>query len=559
MNKKWWKEAVCYQIYPKSFKDSNGDGIGDLRGVINKLDYLTELGIDVIWICPIYQSPNADNGYDISDYQAIMDEFGTMKDFDELLEKVHKRGMKLIMDLVVNHTSDEHPWFLESKTSVDSPKRDWYIWSDGSPSGPPNNWESIFSGSAWEYDVESGQYYLHVFATKQPDLNWENKDMREAVYNMVNWWLDKGIDGFRIDAISHIKKKAGFPDAAGLDDNGIKGFKMYTDQDGIHDFLQELKMKTYSNYDIMTVGEASGVRAEDADPWVEEQKGAFDMVFQFEHLSLWEKETEVDLDLVSLKRILSKWQTLLHGKGWNALFIENHDKPRIVSVLGNDQEYWQESAKMLGTMYFFMQGTPFIYQGQEIGMTNVAFPSINDYDDISMKNYYQLETAKGRDHLEIMKVIWKNGRDNSRTPMQWDDSLNGGFTLGIPWMKVNPNYQEINVKHQRQDSNSILSFYKKMIRLRKQYDCLVYGEYKLYLEDDPNVYMYSRYTDEQTALVICNFNKDSEAITLPVFNGLTGELILSNYNNHSEETDEQGNIYLSPYESRVYLFKQIAE
>lgn len=555
MNKKWWKEAVCYQIYPKSFKDSNGDGIGDLRGVINKLDYLTELGIDVIWICPIYQSPNADNGYDISDYQAIMDEFGTMKDFDELLEEVHKRGMKLIMDLVVNHTSDEHPWFLESKTSVDSPKRDWYIWSDGSPSGPPNNWESIFSGSAWEYDVESGQYYLHVFATKQPDLNWENKDMREAVYNMVNWWLDKGIDGFRIDAISHIKKKAGFPDAAGLDDNGIKGFKMYTDQDGIHDFLQELKMKTYSNYDIMTVGEASGVRAEDADPWVEEQKGAFDMVFQFEHLSLWEKETEVDLDLVSLKRILSKWQTVLHGKGWNALFIENHDKPRIVSVLGNDQEYWQESAKMLGTMYFFMEGTPFIYQGQEIGMTNVAFPSINDYDDISMKNYYQLETAKGRDHLEIMKVIWKNGRDNSRTPMQWDDSLYGGFTLGIPWMKVNPNYQEINVKHQRQDSNSILSFYKKMIRLRKQYDCLVYGEYKLYLEDDPNVYMYSRFTDEQTALVICNFNEDSEAITLPVFNGLTGELILSNYNNHSEETDEQGNIYLSPYESRVYLFK----
>ncbi len=555
MKKKWWKEAVCYQIYPKSFKDSNGDGIGDLRGVINKLDYLTELGIDVIWICPIYQSPNADNGYDISDYQAIMDEFGTMEDFDELLEEVHKRGMKLIMDLVVNHTSDEHPWFLESKTSVDSPKRDWYIWSEGNSGSPPNNWESIFSGSAWEYDVESEQYYLHVFATKQPDLNWENKDMRTAVYNMVNWWLDKGIDGFRIDAISHIKKKAGFPDATGLDGNGIKGFKMYTNQDGIHDFLQELKTNTFSNYDIMTVGEASGVSAEDADPWVEEENGAFDMVFQFEHLSLWEKETEVDLDLVSLKRILSKWQTGLHGKGWNALFIENHDKPRIVSTLGNAREYWKESAKMLGTMYFFMQGTPFIYQGQEIGMTNVAFPSINDYDDIGMKNYYQLETAKGRDHLDIMKVIWKNGRDNSRTPMQWDDSLNAGFTLGIPWMKVNPNYQEINVKHQRQDSDSILSFYKEMIRLRKQYDCLVYGEYKLYLEDDPHVFMYSRFTDKQTVLVICNFDEDVQVINLPVFNGLTRKLILSNYNKYSEEADAQEDIHLSPYESRVYLFK----
>ena len=555
MNKKWWKEAVCYQIYPKSFKDSNGDGIGDLRGVINKLDYLTELGIDVIWICPIYQSPNADNGYDISDYQAIMDEFGTMQDFDELLDEVHNRGMKLIMDLVINHTSDEHPWFIESKSAVESPKRDWYIWSDGKPGLPPNNWESIFSGSAWEYDTESEQYYLHVFAKKQPDLNWENPDMREAVYAMVNWWLDKGIDGFRIDAISHIKKKAGLPDVEALDENGIKGFKMYTNQDGIHDYLQELKAKTFSRYDIMTVGEASGVSSEDADPWVNEETGAFDMVFQFEHLSLWEKDTEIDLDLVSFKKILSKWQTALHNKGWNALFIENHDKPRIVSTLGNDQEYWKESAKMLGTMYFFMQGTPFIYQGQEIGMTNVAFPSIEDYDDIGMKNYYQLETAKGRDHLDIMKVIWKSGRDNSRTPMQWDSSVNGGFTLGIPWMKVNPNYLKINVKDQRHDSESILSYYKKMIRLRKQYDCLVYGEYKLYLAEDPNVYMYSRFINDQTALVICNFSDSQQMIKLPDFKKLTGQLILSNYNNHTNEADGQGQLLLSPYESRVYLFQ----
>ena len=555
MNKKWWKEAVCYQIYPKSFKDSNGDGIGDLRGVINKLDYLTELGIDVIWICPIYQSPNADNGYDISDYQAIMDEFGTMQDFDELLDEVHNRGMKLIMDLVINHTSDEHPWFIESKSAVESPKRDWYIWSDGKPGIPPNNWESIFSGSAWQYDIESEQYYLHVFAKKQPDLNWENPDMREAVYAMVNWWLDKGIDGFRIDAISHIKKKAGLPDVEALDENGIKGFNMYTNQDGIHDYLQELKAKTFSKYDIMTVGEASGVSSEDADPWVNEETGAFDMVFQFEHLSLWEKDTEIDLDLVSFKKILSKWQTALHNKGWNALFIENHDKPRIVSTLGNDQEFWKESAKMLGTMYFLMQGTPFIYQGQEIGMTNVAFPSIDDYDDIGMKNYYQLETAKGRDHLDIMKVIWKSGRDNSRTPMQWDSSVNGGFTVGIPWMKVNPNYLKINVKNQLHDSESILSYYKKMIRLRKQYDCLVYGEYKLYLEEDPNVFIYSRFTNDQTALVICNFSDSQQMIKLPDFKKLTGKLILSNYNNHTNEADGKGQLLLSPYESRVYLFQ----
>ena len=379
--------------------------------------------------------------------------------------------------------------------------------------------------------------------------------MREAVYTMVNWWLDKGIDGFRIDAISHIKKKAGFPDEQEQTENGIKGFKMYTNQDGIHDYLQELKANTFANYDIMTVGEASGVSAEDADPWVAEENGAFDMVFQFEHLSLWEKDVEINLDLVSFKKILSQWQTGLHNKGWNALFIENHDKPRIVSTLGNDSEYWKESATMLGTMYFFMQGTPFIYQGQEIGMTNVAFSSIDDYDDIGMKNYYQLETAKGRDHEEIMQVIWKSGRDNSRTPMQWDDSLNGGFTKGIPWMKVNPNYKSINVSHQLLDSGSILSFYKKMIQLRKKYDCLVYGEYKLYLEEDPNVYMYSRVTDRQTALIICNFSENQQVIKLPLFNGLTGEVILSNYSNDNDEVDGQRQIQLSPYESRVYLFQ----
>ena len=550
MKKRWWKEAVCYQIYPKSFMDSNGDGIGDLKGIISKLDYIKDLGIDVIWVCPIYQSPNEDNGYDISDYQDIMDEFGTMEDFDRLLAEVHKRGMKLIMDLVVNHTSDEHPWFIESKSSPDSPKRDWYIWSDGAEDVLPNNWESIFSGSAWEYDKASGQYYLHVFAKKQPDLNWENKEMREEVYRMINWWLDKGIDGFRIDAISHIKKKEGFPNAEADDQSQIPGFSFYTNQEGIHDILQELKERTFSRYDIMTVGEASGVSSENPDPWVNEKIGAFNMVFQFEHLALWEKESETELDLAAYKAIMNKWQTGLHGKGWNALFIENHDKPRIVSTLGDDQKYWKESAKMLGAMYFFMQGTPFIYQGQEIGMTNVSFESIMDYDDISMKNFYYMELAKGRSHEELMKIIWKSGRDNSRTPMQWDSSSNSGFTKGTPWMKVNPNYQEINVRKQEDDPQSILHFYKQMIQLRKQHECLIYGDFKLHLEDDQHIFAYSRNDGKQTALIINNFSREEQAVELPDFAGKEMEMILSNY----EKKDRQSNPFLlSPYETVVYL------
>ena len=550
MKKKWWKEAVCYQIYPKSFMDSNGDGIGDLQGILNKLDYIQDLGIDVIWVCPIYQSPNADNGYDISDYQAIMKDFGTMEDFDSLLSEVHARGMKLIMDLVVNHTSDEHPWFIESKSSPDSPKRDWYIWSDGAEDVLPNNWESIFSGSAWEYDKQSGQYYLHVFAKKQPDLNWENTEMREAVYSMINWWLDKGIDGFRIDAISHIKKKEGFPNAEADDQSQIPGFSFYTNQEGIHDILQELKERTFSRYDIMTVGEASGVSSENSDPWVNEEIGAFNMVFQFEHLALWEKEAETELDLPAFKDIMNKWQTGLHRKGWNALFIENHDKPRIVSTLGDDQDYWEESAKMLGAMYFFMQGTPFIYQGQEIGMTNVAFESILDYDDISMKNFYYMELAKGRSHEELMKIIWKSGRDNSRTPMQWDSSANAGFTQGAPWMKVNPNYQEINVKVQEDNPNSILHFYKRMIQLRKQHECLIYGDFKLHLKDDPNIFAYSRSEGKQTALILNNFSKEEQTVRLPGLSGKVKRVILSNYHKDKRQTDP---FILSPYETVMYL------
>ena len=386
MNKVWWKEAVSYQVYPRSFKDSNGDGIGDLRGIISKLDYLKELGIDVIWICPFYKSPNADNGYDISDYQDISSEFGSMQDFDTLLTEVHARGMKLILDLVINHTSDEHPWFIESRSSTDNPKRDWYMWKDGKGQKEPNNWESIFSGSAWAYDELTAQYYLHLFASKQPDLNWENQQVREELFTMVNWWLDKGIDGFRVDAISHIKKREGLPDMPNpTGEQYVSSFDMHTNQPGIQSYLKELKEKTFSKYDIMTVGEANGVGVDEADEWVGEDDGHFNMVFQFEHLGLWNKEVNDSVDVIGLKKTLSKWQKGLHGKGWNALFLENHDQPRSVSSWGDDQTYWNESAKMLAACYFLMQGTPFIYQGQEIGMTNVQFPSIEDYDDVGMK------------------------------------------------------------------------------------------------------------------------------------------------------------------------------
>lgn len=552
MKRTWWKEAICYQIYPKSFMDSNGDGKGDIQGVISKLDYLQDLGIDVIWICPIYQSPNADNGYDISDYQAIMEEFGTMKDFDQLLIEVHNRGMKIIMDLVINHTSDEHPWFIESKLSKDSPKRDWYIWKDGKNGKAPNNWESIFSGSAWEYDEESEQYYLHIFASKQPDLNWENEEVRETIYHMVQWWLDKGIDGFRVDAISHIKKKPGFPDMPNPDNlEVVEAFDMYSNQEGIHTFLQELKERTFANYDIMTVGEASRVHAEDADPWVNEETGVFNMVFQFEHLHLWEKEADVDFDLITFKKILTKWQTTLHKKGWNALFIENHDKTRIVSTLGNDQAYWKESAKMLGAMYFFMQGTPFIYQGQEIGMTNVAFSSIDDYDDVSMKNFYKVELAKGRHHNDIMQIIWNRGRDNSRTPMQWDDTINAGFSQGTPWMNVNPNYKNINIAKQQSEETSILNFYKKMITLRKENDCLIYGDYQLHLAEHPNVYAYSRNLQSESAIIISNFSEANQSIALPEMKGKELRLVLNNYDR--EHRDYTSTISLAPYETRVYI------
>ncbi|WLD94776.1 alpha-glucosidase [Alkalihalobacillus sp. AL-G] len=554
MEKRWWKESVVYQIYPRSFMDSNGDGIGDIQGVISKLDYLKNLGIDVIWICPIYQSPNADNGYDISDYKGIMEEFGSMEDFDQLLNEVHKRDMKLIMDLVINHTSDEHRWFIESQKSKDNPFRDYYIWRPGKNGKEPNNWESIFGGSAWEYDEKTDEYYMHLFATKQPDLNWENPDVRNDIYSMINWWLDKGIDGFRVDAISHIKKIAGLPDLPNPDKKTyVPSFEGHMNREGIDDFLTELKEKTFDHHDIMTVGEANGVHIKDAEKWVSEKNGYFDMIFQFEHINLWQKDKDTGFDLVQFKKILSRWQKGLEGRGWNALYLENHDQTRSVSAFGNDHTYHSQSAKALAVCYFLMHGTPYIYQGQEIGMTNVQFPSIEDYNDVGMLNFYHDGMESGKSHEELMEVIWTRGRDNSRTPMQWDSSVDAGFTSGKPWMHVNPNHTEINVEKQSGDPESILSFYKELIRIRKTYDVFVYGKYDLLLEDDPQIYAYTRTYQNEKAIIVTNLSDQKAEFSFEGRNKKTERnLIIANYpsNDHGEDK-----ILLHPYEARVYLVK----
>ncbi|SFE06311.1 oligo-1,6-glucosidase/alpha-glucosidase [Bacillus sp. OV194] len=558
MKKKWWKESVVYQIYPRSFMDSNGDGIGDLQGIISKMDYLKDLGIDVIWLSPVYKSPNDDNGYDISDYQEIMDDFGTMEDWEEMLAACHERGIKLIMDLVINHTSDEHPWFIESRSSKDNPYRDFYIWREGKGGREPNNWESIFSGSAWQYDEQTDEYYLHLFSTKQPDLNWENEKVRQKLYELVQWWVDKGIDGFRVDAITHIKK------AQGLEDLPNPGNKRYVpswgghlNQPGIQDFLKELKENVFMNDKIMTVGETPGVSPEGAREYVDEEIGKFNMVFQFEHMGLDQtEESKWDLapwKLSDLKDVLTKWQKGLEGSGWNSLYLENHDQPRSVSRFGNDKEYHNKSAKMLAAFYQFMQGTPYIYQGQEIGMTNVQFESIEDYRDVEILNLYREAQLDGKSVPEIMKSIYVKGRDNARTPMQWKDAKNGGFSEGTPWISVNPNYPEINVVQQLADENSILNFYKKLIQLRKEHSIIVYGTYDLVLDGHPDVYAYTRTLDNEKLTVLCNFSSQCTQVELPEsLKDDKAVLLISNY-----EYSGSGlkNCELQPFEVRVFYSK----
>ncbi|HDJ1360060.1 TPA: alpha-glucosidase [Staphylococcus aureus] len=545
MNKQWWKEAVAYQVYPRSFNDSNHDGIGDLPGMIDKLDYLKDLGIDVIWLSPMFKSPNDDNGYDISDYQEIMDEFGTMEDFDCLLKGIHDRGMKLILDLVVNHTSDEHPWFIESKSSKDNPKRDWYIWQDPKPDGSePNNWESIFNGSTWEYDANTEQYYFHLFSKKQPDLNWGNPEVRDAVFEMMNWWFDKGIDGFRVDAITHIKKtfEAGdLPVPEGK--TYAPSFDVDMNQPGIQTWLQEMKDRSLSKYDIMTVGEANGVSPDDADDWVGEENGKFNMIFQFEHLGLW-NSGDSHFDVNSYKSVLNRWQKQLENKGWNALFIENHDQPRRVSTWGDDDKYWYESATSHAAVYFLQQGTPFIYQGQEIGMTNYPFESIETFNDVAVKNDYQIVKAQGGDVDALLAKYKDENRDNSRTPMQWDDTLNGGFTNGEPWFPVNLNYKTINVAQQLEDEHSVLQFYKDLIQLRKSNDVYVYGQFDLVDAENSQVFAYTRTLNEKQVLIVGNLTNHEAELTVP-FDLSHGEVKLFNY-------DAKVNLkQLRPYEACV--------
>ena len=551
MKKVWWKEAVAYQIYPRSFMDSNGDGIGDLNGIILKLDYLKALGVDVIWVSPFYKSPNDDCGYDISDYKDIMDEFGTMADFDRLLEEVHKRGMKLIADLVINHTSDEHPWFIESRSSKDNPKRDWYIWRDGKDGAEPNNWESIFSGSAWEYDEETEQYYMHIFSRKQPDLNWENPEVRDALYEMINWWLDKGIDGFRVDAISHIKKEDGLADMPNPQNlKYVSSFDKHMNVDGIQPLLEEFKENTCAKDDIMTVGEANGVKVEDANLWVGEEEGKFNMVFQFESLGLWKDQSSEGTDICELKRSLTKWQKGLEGIGWNALFIENHDLPRIVSSLGDDVNYWKESATSLGMMYFMMQGTPFIYQGQEIGMTNVVFDKVEDYQDVQSTGLYYSKLEQGMAHEDIMEIIRATARGNTRTPMQWNSESNAGFTTGTPWIGVNPNYPQINVEAQEEDPDSILNFYKEMVTLRKSDDVFMYGTYDLVQENHPEIYAYTRTLGGKRVLILCNLKGKDTSIDLENISVSSDQLLLANI--PVEEHESMTELNFKPFEARIY-------
>ena len=541
MERQWWHSSVVYQIYPRSFKDSNGDGIGDINGIREKLDYLKELGIDVIWLSPVYKSPNDDNGYDISDYCDIMDEFGTMEDMDNLLKEANERGIKILMDLVVNHTSDEHKWFIEAKKSKDNEYRDYYIWRDKVEGHEPNELGSCFSGSAWQYDETTGQYYLHLFSKKQPDLNWENEKVRNEVYKMMNFWVDKGIGGFRMDVIDLIGK---VPDEM-ITGNGPK----------LHEYLQEMNKAALEGKDLLTVGETWGATPDVAKLYSNPGRKELSMVFQFEHIGLdqiegKEKWDVKSLELLDLKKVLSKWQTELEGQGWNSLFWNNHDLPRIVSRWGNDKEYRIESAKMLATLLHGMKGTPYIYQGEELGMTNVRFDDINDYNDIESLNMYKDRLSKGYSHEEIMESIYAKGRDNARTPMQWDYSENSGFTTGTPWLAVNKNYDKINAKQCLQDENSIFNHYKKLIDIRKNNDTIIYGDYKLLCEDDENIFAYVRELNGDKILVVCNFyDKDVEFKFDGDFN--YSKVLLSNYNDSSKMIEK---LKLRPYEAVMYRF-----
>ena len=552
MEKKWWKESVVYQIYPRSFMDSNSDGIGDLNGITEKMDYLQELGVDVVWLSPVYQSPNDDNGYDISDYQAIMTEFGTMEDFDRMLAAAHAHGIKLVMDLVVNHTSDEHRWFVESRKSLDNPYRDYYIWRPAKDGKEPNNWGSCFSGPAWEYDEQTDMYFLHLFSKKQPDLNWDNPKVRQEVFDMMNWWLDKGVDGFRMDVISLISKKPDLPDGpVGI--NGYACFNEPANGPHVHEYLQEMREKVLNRADTITVGECSGVTLEEAKKYARSDGKELNMVFQFEHMDVDadvdSKWTDKKMDLRDLKAVMTKWQKGLEEIAWNSLFWENHDQPRSISRFGNDSaQYHDLSAKMLATCLHMMQGTPYVYQGQELGMTNVPFTCVEEFRDLESINAYHelVEDQKVFTHEEMMRYLCCKSRDNARTPFQWDDSENAGFTTGTPWIMINPNYTEINAKKQLADPDSVFHYYQKLIRLRKEKDLIVYGTYDLLMPESKEIYMYTRTLGEEKLITVCNFSDQEIQIDLPE-EFIGGKYLISNY----EEQPIVEKMAVRPYEAFV--------
>ncbi|EWG09987.1 glycoside hydrolase family 13 protein [Cytobacillus firmus] len=542
MKKTWWKEAVVYQVYWRSFYDSNGDGIGDLEGLLLKLHYIKDLGADVIWLNPMYQSPDKDNGYDISDYYGVMEKAGDMETVERLITEVHNLGMKIIMDLVVNHTSDQHPWFLESRSSKDNPKRDWYIWKDAKDGKEPNNWRSYFAPSPWTREEKTGQYYFHSFAAEQPDLNWENREVREEIYRIMRFWLDKGIDGFRMDVINLLAKQKDYRDAANPYDLSYLG-----NNPGIHDYLKEMNHEVLKHYDIMTVGEIPFVTPEDGLLYVGEDRNELHTLFHFQvadDMPSW--------DMLRYKEIQKQWYEGLKGKGWNSQFLNNHDHTRQVTRYGDDGEYRVESAKLLGTLVHTMPGTPYIFQGEEIGMTGVCFEDISDYRDIAMKNKYNELVGRGEDPVQVLKDLQPLSRDNSRTPVQWDDSENAGFTSGIPWIKVNPNYKEINVKRELEIPDSVFHYYKKLIALRKENEVMVYGDYADLSDGQEELYIYSRSLGNVTWMIVLNQSERTNEVKLPeIAQGTGKELMLGNYT-EIPDGDSAEMLVLRPYEARIY-------
>jgi trehalose-6-phosphate hydrolase len=552
MNEAWWKKAVVYQIYPKSFNDTTGNGIGDIRGITEKLDYMKELGVDVIWLTPVYESPQQDNGYDISDYFNIDPIYGTMDDFEALLKATHQRGMKLIMDLVINHTSTKHEWFKQAATSKQNPFRDFYIWKDATGGQSPNNWQSKFGGSAWQFDEKTDQYYLHLFDKTQADLNWENVQLREKLYDMMRFWAEKGIDGFRLDVINLVSKDQNFPN-----DSTGDGRKYYTDGPRIHELLHEMNQAVLGPHDLMTVGEMSSTTMDNCVLYTAPHRKELDMTFQFHHLKVdypnGQKWTKAPFDFLALKRILSDWQVGMHqGHGWNALFWCNHDQPRVVSRFGDDQLYRNKAAKMLSTSLHMMQGTPYIYQGEEIGMTNPGFSSIHDYRDVESLNAYQTLKAAGKSEQEILAILGQKSRDNARTPMQWSAEDHAGFTKGTPWIPVAESYTTINVENDLKDPDSIFKHHQVLIQMRKKYDIITYGDYQLLLADHDKVFAYVRHWQGASLVVVSNFYAEEVSIDLPVVKMEKAEILLSNY---ADSNSKSLDLTLRPYESIVYYIK----